>query len=198
MQLGTLMRRLRNSLKTEPSRLLEQHKATSRNDKVKHAPEQKGAPSHVFYHERRAKRKNEVHQPLTGYADSDARFADTCWEDFRDVGPRKGTPGKVVGDDEHVDESDGGDARGGDVAVGVGGMCFDDCCGADLAGCHEEGATHEDFFAVHSLGDEEDEGEAGCYFDGAEDGGQEEVGVALVADEEFEVLGGVVCAGLCK
>lgn len=68
-------------------------------------------------------------------------------------------------------------------------------CGADLAYTHEGSTTHQNCAAWHTLGDKQHECETCGYFDGTEDGSEEKIRVAFVADEQFEVLRTVVCKG---
>ena len=56
---------------------------------------------------------------------------------------------------------------------------------------HDCGADDEGFATAEAGGEEEDEEAAGDYFDGAEDAGEEEVGVGGAAGDELEVLGSV-------
>jgi len=85
----------------------------------------------------------------------------------------------------------------GDFRVGGSGrrMSLDDS-GCGNHGCaHESSSGYEDSLAVDALGHEKDESKASGDLDCAEDGGQQQVTVSSVPDEERKVLWTIVCEG---
>lgn len=184
-----------NRLETASASFLEEEPSTNGDDKVKDTPEQESGPAHVFDHVWGDEGEDEVEEPLAGDSNRDTRLTDAGWEDLRNVWPGQWTPGKVVGDDEQVNQSDGSDAGRADISVRVSWMSLDNRGGSDLTSCHEKRTNDEDLLAVDSLDDEDDKGQTSCDFDGSEDGGEKKIRVSLVANEQLEVLRCVVCAG---